>query len=86
MKSTTKIIFAIVAAVALMPAVSAMANSGLMKVTVAPDSPYRQKAPLPVASVSGTKFQIAVVKTATTVSKPKPAALVSQPVAHPRWR
>jgi lipopolysaccharide/colanic/teichoic acid biosynthesis glycosyltransferase len=86
MKSTTKSIFAIVAAAVLMPAVSTMANSGLIKVTQASDTPYRQKAQLPVASAAGSKFQIAAVKTATNASAPNSAASVSQPVTHPRWR
>jgi hypothetical protein len=86
MKSTTNRIFAAVAAAVIAPAITTMANSGLLKVTVANDTPYRQRAELPVASSSGTKFQIAPVKMQTTSPATNAAASVSRPVPRPHWR
>jgi len=78
--------FAAVVAAVIAPAIPTMANSGLIKVTVARDTPYRQRAELPVASSSGTKFQIAPVKMQTSVPASNVAASASRPVPRPRWR
>jgi hypothetical protein len=76
-------IFGALAAILLVPAFSATASSGITKVTVAQDSPYRQKAK-PVATASGVKFQVAAVKSQTdTAAKAKTAPTN---VAHPHWR
>jgi hypothetical protein len=76
MNSAKHILFAAVAAALLATASGAQANTGSMKRTVAPDSPYRQKAAPPVAS--GKQFQIAPIKTAATPA-PAPA---DRPVTH----
>ena len=85
MKSTVKQMLAIVAAVALAPAIPTLANAGIIKVTVARDTPYRQPAAPPVASTSsGAKFQIAPVKMETSASNVPSAAPKVLP--HPHWR
>jgi hypothetical protein len=72
-----------IAAVLLVPAFSTLANSGIIKVTVAQDSPYRQTAK-PVATASGVKFQVAAVKTQTdTAAKVKTTSTRN---VHPHWR
>jgi hypothetical protein len=71
------------AAVLLAPAFSTMANSGIIKVTVAQDSPYRLTAK-PAATASGVKFQVAAVKTqADTAAKDKAS---STRAVRPHWR
>jgi hypothetical protein len=75
---------AIAAAALLAAALPTMANSGLIKVTVSADTPYRH-VQMPVASTSGAKFQIAPIKTATDAY----VTNVGAPVAHvvrPHWR
>ncbi len=92
----TKQALAVVAAMAVLPAVPVFANSGLTHHTIAKDTPYKLIAVNDASAPNGVKFQIAPVKTkatapaATTVS----AAPVEQPAtpavpktpAHPRYR
>ena len=76
-------ILGVVAAVLLVPALSTMANSGMIKRTVAPDSPYRQTAK-PATNASGVKFQVAAVKTQdNTAAKAK---ATSTRDVRPHWR
>jgi hypothetical protein len=71
------------AAILLVPALSTMANSGIIKVTVAPDSPYRQTAK-PAATASGVKFQVAAVKTQNNAAAKEKAT--STRGVRPHWR
>ena len=61
------------------PVFSSMANNGILKVTVAPDSTCQQTAK-PVTNSAGVKFQVAAVKT------PHDVKAVAPRDVHPHWR
>lgn len=82
MKGTFKQILALAVVTAITPAIPAVANSGLIKVTVAPDTPYRQKTA--AAAPAGT-FQIASVKMETPAASPNSVAIPYHMV-RPHWR
>jgi hypothetical protein len=85
MKRTTKLTLALLAGVIALT-MPTLANSGLIHRTVASDSPYRQAAAKPVATTTGTKFQIAPVKMETATPAANTAAPVNKVAHSARWR
>jgi hypothetical protein len=85
MKTIVKQTLALAALLLMVPATPTLANSGLMKVTVAPDSPYRQTAYQAAKAESRTKFEIAPVKL-EVAAKDHTVAEAPRSIVHPHWR